>query len=61
MSDANKDTPTAVGKVPCDVYSRIVGYMTPTNRWNDRKRQEFADRVTFDRAVREVVKRESRG
>ena len=60
MADLNKDTETVL-KVPCDVYSRIVGYMTPTNRWNDGKRQEFTDRVTFDRAVREVVKRESRG
>ena len=38
-------------KVPCEVYSRIVGYMTPVQRWNDGKLQEFAERKTFDRAI----------
>ena len=59
MADLNKDTETVL-KVPCDVYSRIVGYMTPTNRWNDGKKQEFADRVTFDRAVHEAVTKAAR-
>ncbi len=35
-------------KVPCEVYSRIVGYMRPLGEWNRAKRQEFADRVNFD-------------
>jgi anaerobic ribonucleoside-triphosphate reductase len=34
-------------KVPCEVYSRIVGYLRPTQNWNDGKQQEFADRKTF--------------
>lgn len=34
-------------KVPCEVYSRIVGYLRPTQNWNDGKRQEFADRKAF--------------
>ena len=34
-------------KVPCEVYSRIVGYLRPTQNWNAGKRQEFSDRKTF--------------
>jgi len=31
----------------CEVYSRVVGYLSPTNRWNDGKKAEFADRNNF--------------
>jgi ribonucleoside-triphosphate reductase len=34
-------------KVPCEVYSRIVGYLRPVRNWNEGKRREFADRKTF--------------
>lgn len=34
-------------KVPCQVYSRVVGYLTPTNNWHPAKQQEFKDRKTF--------------
>ena len=34
--------------VRCEVYSRIVGYFRPVQNWNDGKRQEFSERVTFD-------------
>lgn len=34
--------------VKCEVYSRIVGYFRPIQNWNDGKKQEFFDRVTFD-------------
>ena len=37
-------------KVPCLVFSRIVGYLTPVDGWNRGKQQEFADRKTFDRS-----------
>lgn len=33
--------------IPCEVYSRVVGYYRPVHDWNDGKRQEFKDRVTF--------------
>jgi ribonucleoside-triphosphate reductase len=32
---------------PCEVYSRVVGYLRPVNQWNDGKRNEFEDRQTF--------------
>ncbi|HNT76444.1 MAG TPA: anaerobic ribonucleoside-triphosphate reductase [Anaerolineae bacterium] len=34
-------------KVPCEVYSRIVGYLRPVQNWNKGKQQEFVDRQTF--------------
>jgi anaerobic ribonucleoside-triphosphate reductase len=34
-------------KVPCEVYSRIVGYLRPIQNWNEAKQQEFANRKTF--------------
>ena len=35
-------------RVSCRVYSRLVGYLTAVDDWNRGKRQEFADRATFD-------------
>lgn len=46
-SNDSKVTLSAVLKVPCEVYSRIVGYLRPVKNWNDGKRQEFEDRKTF--------------
>jgi len=34
-------------KVPCEIYSRIVGYLTATQNWNAGKQQEFVERQTF--------------
>lgn len=31
----------------CEVYSRVVGYLKPVQNWNDWKRNEFLERVTF--------------
>ncbi len=36
---------------PCEVYSRVVGYLRPVNQWNKGKRSEYSERRTF--AVRE--------
>jgi len=35
---------------PCEVYSRIVGYLRPVqqwNKWNKGKKEEFRDREEF--------------
>ena len=40
-------TPTVM-RVPCLVFSRVVGYVTPVQNWNEGKQQEWADRVTYD-------------
>jgi len=34
-------------KVPCEVFSRVVGYFRPIHFWNDGKKEEFKDRVEF--------------
>lgn len=31
-------------KVPCEVYSRVSGYLRPVNQWNKGKQAEFTDR-----------------
>lgn len=32
----------------CEVYSRVVGYHSPTSHWNKGKKEEFVHRETFD-------------
>jgi len=34
-------------RIPCLVYSRIVGYLTAVQGWHDAKQQEFKDRRVF--------------
>jgi len=33
---------------PCEVYSRVVGYLRPVQQWNKGKQEEFALRKTFE-------------
>ena len=33
--------------VPCEVYSRVVGYLRPVSAWNLAKKQEFKERKVF--------------
>ena len=48
MSEDNaKDGDTEVLKIPCEVYSRVVGYLRPVSAWNIGKRQEFKERTVF--------------
>ena len=39
--------PEAEVRVPCEVYSRIVGYLRPVQNWHQGKRQEFSERKMF--------------
>ena len=32
---------------PCEVYSRVVGYMRPVNAWNKGKKEEWKKRKAF--------------
>jgi ribonucleoside-triphosphate reductase len=32
---------------PCEVYSRVVGYLRPVQQWNKGKRAEYHQRKTF--------------
>ncbi len=35
-------------KIPVETYSRVTGYIRPTNSWNPGKQQENKDRVFFN-------------
>ncbi len=51
-------------KIPCEVYSRIVGYLRPVQNWHQGKQQEFAERQTFQvpgAVQREEASRQTRG
>lgn len=32
----------------CEVYSRVVGYLSPVSEWNKGKKEEFEDRQTYE-------------
>jgi ribonucleoside-triphosphate reductase len=34
-------------KIPCEIYSRVVGYMRPLQQWNLGKKEEFQDRNQY--------------
>jgi len=34
-------------KIPCEVYSRVTGYLRPVSGWNLAKKEEFKDRVNY--------------
>jgi ribonucleoside-triphosphate reductase len=40
-------------RTKCEVYSRIVGYLRPVSQWNEGKKAEFYDRVTYDKTREE--------
>ncbi len=33
--------------IPCEVYSRVVGYFRPVSNWNPGKQREFSERKTL--------------
>lgn len=35
-------------KIPCERYSRVVGYMRPVDQWNPGKQAEFSDRMPMN-------------
>ena len=47
-------------KIPCEVYSRVVGYIRPINQWNKGKKEEWEQRQMLDlnKALeKEIVKK----
>ncbi|MFZ5364863.1 MAG: anaerobic ribonucleoside-triphosphate reductase [Patescibacteria group bacterium] len=32
----------------CEIYSRVVGYLSPVQRWNKGKKAEFSDRKVYN-------------
>jgi len=41
------ECPKCTIKQPCEVYSRIVGYIRPLNQWNQGKFREYQERKVF--------------
>ena len=39
--------PECTIKQPCEVYSRIVGYLRPVQQWNEGKQEEFRQRKEY--------------
>ena len=33
--------------IPCEVFTRVVGFFRPISAWNKGKQSEFADRVAY--------------
>lgn len=36
----------------CEVYSRVIGYIRPVNNWNEGKRAEWKERVTYNKLAK---------
>jgi len=34
-------------RTECQIWSRVVGYLRPVDKWNDGKQEEFKDRKLF--------------
>ena len=41
-------TKAVLKRQPCEVFSRIVGYLRPVSQWNDGKQSEFSQRKSFE-------------
>ncbi len=48
--------PKCTIKQPCEVYSRIVGYLRPVSQWNAGKQEEFKERKEFKVRKLELAK-----
>lgn len=35
------------GRTKCEIFSRVVGYLTATSKYNEGKLEEFHDRKLF--------------
>ena len=38
-------------RTKCEIYSRVVGFLTPVSQWNIGKKEEFKDRKTYDKQL----------
>lgn len=47
LSGEHYTCPKCVVEQPCEVYSRVVGYLRPVQQWHEGKQQEFKERKTY--------------
>ena len=45
-----------IGRTRCEVYSRVVGFLSPVSQWNKGKRAEWGDRTTWNEAGEQLSK-----
>lgn len=46
------ECPQCAIKQPCEVYSRVVGYIRPVGQWNNGKKQEFGERKEYKMPIK---------
>ena len=42
-----KENPSLSDYKPCEVYSRVCGYLRPVQQWNSGKQQEYKERKEY--------------
>jgi anaerobic ribonucleoside-triphosphate reductase len=47
LSGEHFECPKCLVKQPCEVYSRVVGYLRPVQQWNEGKQKEYHQRLEF--------------
>jgi len=47
LSGEHFECPQCAIKQPCEVYSRVVGYIRPVQQWHKGKQQEYGERKEF--------------
>ncbi|MDP2909608.1 MAG: ribonucleoside triphosphate reductase [bacterium] len=52
LSGEHFECPQCAIKQPCEVYSRIVGYIRPISQWHVGKKQEYKERKEFKPEVK---------
>lgn len=50
-----------MARTRCEVWSRVVGYLRPTARWNEGKLAEFKDRLMFNKQTKKDKDKEDDG
>jgi len=46
-NDCYAKSPALTNYQPCEVYSRVVGYIRPVQQWHKGKKQEYGERSEF--------------
>jgi len=60
LSGEHFECPQCAVKQPCEVYSRVVGYIRPVQQWHKGKKQEFKERKEYivqNEGVKEVFEK----
>jgi hypothetical protein len=48
--DCYKKSAQLTGYKPCEVYSRVCGYLRPVQQWNSGKQQEYKERKEYKKS-----------